>query len=103
MAKLIGMRTMFVVLTLGLTPMIAEASSLEGNWVWGEHISPGDSSILRLEFLKNHKVAGLSYLPGVFSGLSSAGSGEVLESDAYDYKLSSKEIVFTSKNGFDSG
>lgn len=93
MAKPIGIRPGFAILALVSTHFLAKASSLKGNWVWNEHTSPGDASIQRLEFLRNHKVAGLSYLPDVFSGLSSGGKGEVLEGDAYDYKLSSKEIV----------
>lgn len=103
MAKSIGVRLAFIITALVSGSLIAKASSLKGNWEWSEHISPGDSSIQRLEFLDNHGVAGFSFLPHVFSGSSSGGVGEALESEEYKYKMTRGAIVFTSANGFGSG
>ena len=95
MAKSTITRAGLILFFLSWTFLAAKAVSLEGNWVWSEHILPGDSSIQRLEFLDGHTVAGFSFLPDVF-----AKEGEALESEAYRYKLSGKTITFASKNGW---
>jgi hypothetical protein len=101
MAKSIGVQLAFIIPALFLTPIIAKATSLKGNWDWSEHIIPGESTIQRLEFLDNHRVAGFLYLPHVFSKIGPGG--EALESDSYRYKISKNTIIFSSKNGFGSG